>query len=254
MIAVAVKDEGRKGGRARISSPCNLSFPFRPPPGIDALIELLPRENRARTAISVAVAEFSGAPNSVLFLHQAGTLYVGLGDAGKVDGATIRAACGTAAKLLQAKGRTRIALQLGDWTRFAGAAAEGLLLGSYRFADFKAPPADGPLPAVLETVTLLAPAEDLPAVETAARRGTALAAATNYARQLANQPGNLFFPETLAEAARQLAAESEGALSVTVLEEDALRAGGLRRSHRGGRGQYPWTAAHRRPLSGRRAG
>jgi leucyl aminopeptidase len=207
--------------------PMQLEFSVQPPPEIDALIELLPKENRTRTAISVAAAEFSGAPNSTLFLHQAGTLYVGLGDGGKIDGATIRAACGTAAKLLQGKGRTRIALQLAGWTQFAREAAEGVLLGSYRFADFKASPADGPLPAGLETVTLLASAEELPAMATAARRGVALAAATNYARQIANQPGNLFFPETLAEAARQLAAGSDGALSVTVLAEDALRDGGF---------------------------
>jgi leucyl aminopeptidase len=202
-------------------------FLSQPPAEFDALIELLPKEDRARTASEVSAAEFSGAPNSTLFLHQAATLSVGLGAGARIDGAVVRAACGTAAKYLQGQGRTRVALQLGGHTRFAREAAEGLVLGAYRFADFKAAPADEPRPAVLETVTILAPAAELAAVQAAAERGAALAAATNYARQLANQPGNLFFPETLAAAATKLAAESGGALSVNVLDADALRAGGF---------------------------
>jgi leucyl aminopeptidase len=139
----------------------------------------------------------------------------------------VRTACGTAAKFLQSKGRTQLALQLDGLVSYAQEAAEGLVLGAYRFADFKAPPTDGPAPATIAAVTLIAPEPELAAAQTRAERGVILAEATNYARQWANQPGNLFFPETLAEAARALARDSEGALTVTVLDEDALREGGF---------------------------
>ncbi len=205
-----------------------LAFSTQLPAALDATIELLTKENRARTAASVPVAEFSGAPNSLLFLHATRTLYVGLGAADKVNGQTIRSACGTAVKFLQAKGRTRAALPLGEYGGFAREAAEGALLGAYRFLDFQAPPtAEEPPATGFETLTFVVPAAELPAVEAQAGRGRMLGEAANYARQLANQPGNLFFPETLAAAAQTLAQESAGALTVTVLDEDALRAGGF---------------------------
>ena len=139
----------------------------------------------------------------------------------------MRTACGTAAKYLQSKGRSRVALRLEEFARFAQEAAEGLALGAYQFVDFKSPPASGPAPVTLDAVTLIAPAADLSEVKARAERGLTLAQATNYARQWANQPGNLFFPETLAEAARQLARDSQGALTATVLDENALRDGGF---------------------------
>jgi leucyl aminopeptidase len=204
-----------------------IEFSSHPPADIDATIELLTKENRTRTSLSVPVAEFSGARHNLLFLHEARTLYAGLGDAAKADGGAVRIACGTAAKFLRSKGRTRIALNLEGFSAFAQEAAEGLLLGSYQFTDFKAPSAENPAPATLETITFIAPDGELDGVRARAERGRILAEATNYARQWANQPGNLIYPETLAEAARKLAQDSQGALEVSVLEEDALRAGGF---------------------------
>ena len=202
-----------------------IGFSAQPPANLDATVEFLSKESRARTAVAVSEAEFSGGRNSLLFLHDSQTLYIGLGEAGKVDGDTIRSACGTAAKFLQAKGRVRVALKLESFSAFAKEAAEGALLGAYRFRDFQAPPATGPAPAVLETVTFVG--SELSSLESRALRGKAFADAANYARQLANQPGNLFFPETLAEAARNLERDSGGVLTVTVLDEDALREGGF---------------------------
>ena len=202
-------------------------FSSLPPAGTDATIELLTKENRSRTAVSVSEAEFSGRRNSLLFLHDSRTLYVGLGEAGQVDGQAVRAACGTAAKFLQSKGRTRIGLELAGFAPFAQEAAEGFVLGAYRFTDFKVAPAGEPAPARLDTITFMAPEAALEMMKTGAHRGLALGEATNFARQWANQPGNLLFPETLAEAAQKLARESQGALTATILDEAALREGGF---------------------------
>jgi leucyl aminopeptidase len=201
---------------------------FSPAPSADAevTVRLLTKEERSQTAIAVPAAEFSGAPNSLLHLHGERLLYVGLGEGVKADGQTIRSACGAAAKFLQAKGRTRAAVDLGEWGRFTQEAVEGALLGAYRFRDFKTPDPDKPTSA-LETLTFASANADLELLRSLGERGRLMAEATNFARQVGNQPGNLFYPETLAEVARRLARESDGALEVNVLDEDALCEGGF---------------------------
>ena len=191
---------------------------------LDADLQILfvTKDERAAAGIDASDAEFSGAPNSLLHLHTERRLYVGLGEAAKVDGRTIRSAAGSAAKAAQARGKRSVALDLGRWSAFAQEAAEGAILGAYRFDAFKAPDPEKPA-SKLETFTIIAPAD----AHAAGERGRQLAESTNYARDIANQPGNLFYPESLAEAARQLAANSSGALEATVLDEAALREGGF---------------------------
>ena len=180
----------------------------------------------------VPAAEFSGAANSLLLLHGERRLYVGLGDEASVSGQTVRAACGAAARFLQAKGRTEAAFDLAGWVLFIKEAVEGAILGTYRFTTFQpVRPGDPPRAVKLEKLTFVASAatsgldaEDVRALGESGRR---MAEATNYAREIANQPPNLFFPETLAERARELAAGSGGLLEVEVLDETALREGGF---------------------------
>ncbi len=195
-------------------------------------MELLTKEERERTAVSVPAAEFSGAANSFLLLHAERRLYVGLGEGAKVTAQTVRAACGTAAKTLQARGRTAATLTLGRWTGFAREAVEGALLGIYRFDTFQPPKAGDPPRSTLIKLFVVAdlaavPGEDLEGITRLGQTGQIAAEAANYARQIANQPGNLFFPEILAGEAVRLAAESEGRLAVEILDERALRARGF---------------------------
>lgn len=199
-----------------------LLFSTAPPADADLTIHLLIKEERHHTVAPSGDAEFSGAPNSLLLLHTEKLLYVGLGEAAKVNGQTVRSAAGAAVKFAQSRGKISAALDLGARSPFIQEAAEGAILGAYRFETFKAPDPDKPA-AKLQTLTLVADA----ASHAAGERGRLLAEATNYAREIANQPGNLFHPESLAEAARQLAAHSDGALEVNVLDETALRAGGF---------------------------
>ena len=208
-----------------------LEFAAAIPAEAEIVVQLLTREERSRTAVPVPAAEFSGRPNSCLLLHGERRLYVGLGDESKVSGQTVRAACGTAAKLLQGKGRTNIAYDLAGWVLFAKEAVEGAILGAYRFNKFQTPGSDDPPRASLETLTfVVSPTtsgldeEDLRALGEAGKHS---AEAANYAREIANQPPNLFVPETLAEEARRLAAASDGLLEVEIFEESALAAGGF---------------------------
>ena len=203
-----------------------LRFDHTAPADAEVTVHFLPKENRDQTAVPVPAAEFSGAANSLLLLHAERLLYVGLGESAKVTGDTLRRAAGTAAKHLQAKGRTSIAIDLGHHVRFAREVTEGAILGSYRFTDFQPPKPGDPPRTELETLTLVAGFMEDP-LRAAAEQGRILAEATNHARQVGNQPGNLFYPETLAAGAQRLADESGGALTVEILDEHALRERGF---------------------------
>ena len=200
-------------------------FTAQPPADAEITVELLTKERRTETALPVPEAEFSGTPNSLLLLHHERRLYVGLGAAAKVNGDRVRAACGAAAKHLQAKGRQHAAFLLGEWPHFAREAVEGAVLGSYRFDTFQAPRAGDPPRSKLEKLTFAGGEGE--AWPQAGKIGHLQAEAANYAREIANQPPNLFFPETLAERARELAAGSGGRLEAEVLDEKALRERGF---------------------------
>ncbi len=209
----------------------HLEFASTIPAEAEIVVHLLTREERARTAVHVPAAEFSGAANSLLLLHHERRLYVGLGDEAKVGGNTVRAACGAAAKFLQSKGRTSAAFDLAGWVLFIKEAVEGAIVGTYRFTTFQPVRPGDPPRSTLATMTFVVSTAtsglDLEDMRALGDSGYHTAEATNYAREIANQPPNVFFPETLAEKARQLAANSHGALEVEVLDEAALRAGGF---------------------------
>lgn len=92
-------------------------------------------------------------------------------------------------------GRTRAVVRLEDWPKFAGPVVEGLVLADYRFERFKTKRT----PA-LENVAIHVLAEDLVKARSAGRRGETIATAANLAREVANQPGNLLYPESLPRA------------------------------------------------------
>ena len=92
------------------------------------------------------------------------------------------------------------------------------MLSDYRFEQFKTTKT-----ALLQTLRVVVSKSGLSEAKRDGLRGKILADATNYARHLGNQPGNLIYPSTLADAARKLAKQK--GLRITVLDEKALRAG-----------------------------
>jgi leucyl aminopeptidase len=212
----------------------NIAYALQPPADLDATVRFLTKEERARTPQAVPEPEFGGGEKSTVFFHGERLLCVGLGPKDKVSAQTLRVAAGVAARSLQGKGRVRIAVELGEHAVFAGAIVEGLMLGAYRFDQFKrdtpSTVKDGEAPsapAKLESITFVCAPDALDGVRAAGERGKIFAEAANLAREVGNQPGNLFYPEKLAEAARALAQKSDGILDVTVLDEEALRTGGF---------------------------
>jgi leucyl aminopeptidase len=171
--------------------------------------------------------EFHGAEKQLVLLHTAGRagiraariLPVGLGKRDNFNADRLRTAVGAALKKLTSSGIDRAALQVGqDDVEPVVEAAE---LVNYRFTKFKAPNSDR---TELGLLTLcLPPGSDLRAAKRAASRAQAIAAAANYARDIGNLPGNIVYPATLADYARQLAKDC--GLKCTVFDKAALEKG-----------------------------
>ena len=103
--------------------------------------------------------------------------------------------------------------------RCAEAIAEGTLLGLYRFLRHKKAE-DEP---ELESVTIIEQdASKLGALERGIETGRIMAEATNFARDLANEPANYLTPTEMAEQARRLAAATPG-LECEVFGPDWMR-------------------------------
>jgi leucyl aminopeptidase len=88
----------------------------------------------------------------------------------------------------------------------AAAIAEGTLLGTYRFMRHKKPEEDA---TELESLTLVEHDNaKVPELERGVERGRILAEATNFARDLANEPSNYLTPTEMADRAKDLAASA----------------------------------------------
>jgi leucyl aminopeptidase len=97
-----------------------------------------------------------------------------------------------------------------DFPSAAQANAEGIVMGLWRFKKYHTRAADElqeeEFRYEIARVTIFAPNEaDLPTVREAVERGRIMGEATNFARELANEPGNALTPLRLAEIARQVA-------------------------------------------------
>lgn len=139
---------------------------------------------------------------------------VGLGAAADLTAERVRRAAGAASRAAAGNGRLVSLLGLADLS----AAAEGHLLGAYRFTGYKAPTT-----APFEAVSLLVDKASKGARE-AISRAVITAEAVSLARDLVNTAPNDLPPAVFAERAAT-AARAAG-LTVQVLTEKALERGG----------------------------
>jgi leucyl aminopeptidase len=153
-------------------------------------------------------------------------LLVGLGEREHFTSERLRRASATAAKRARTLKLREAALFLpalpeGDARTAAKAAAEGAVLGLYRFDRHKS----GPENPELETFWLVAEERDLGEAIEGAEVGQKVASGATLARDLANEPSNVATPEFLAEKAREIA-ERYG-MRVTVLDRSGIEDEGL---------------------------
>jgi leucyl aminopeptidase len=148
-------------------------------------------------------------------LPVASVLTVGLGkDRDEWPADVIRRAAGAAARSLN--GTETVITTLSDLD--LGATIEGLILGAYRFTDFRSSKT-APKDAGLREITVLA-ADTKAKTKAAAERATAIATAVATARDLVNTPPSHLYPAEFAKRAKALG-EATG-LEVEVLDDKAL--------------------------------
>jgi len=159
--------------------------------------------------------EFNGEPGELLTLHTMGKLaakrvvVAGLGPQEKLHSRVIRRASATAARHLQQTGAHQITLALHsekldvDLKESVRAEVEGALLGLYTFKKYKSS-ANGNGQGI-SRIKLLANNANDAMLNKAMKHGIALAEATNFARDLVNEPPNVLTPSELANRASVMA-------------------------------------------------
>ncbi|MEK6978519.1 MAG: leucyl aminopeptidase [Candidatus Hydrothermarchaeota archaeon] len=158
--------------------------------------------------------EFEGKNNQLAAIHTTippeRLLLVGLGKRADFSLERARQAAGKASVRARRMGARTVAMTLlGDGAGVASGdiargVVEGSLLALYRYERYKTEREDA---KKVEELKLLVDRERLREVEGSAAEGEALAGAANFAREIANSPGNEGTPTRLAEVAQELAGE-----------------------------------------------
>jgi leucyl aminopeptidase len=168
---------------------------------------------------------FKAKADQTFVMHTVGKLeaervaLLGLGSRNKYSPEVLRLAAGRAAKTAQRlKVRTLVfsVPETQDALTALRAVVEGLELGVYRFDRYKSSAKEDKNAPKLTTVRLALPPgmDKTKEHEQAVALGQRVAGATNWARDLVNEPPNVVNPERLAQAAQEMA--REGGLKVTV--------------------------------------
>ncbi len=170
--------------------------------------------------------EFDGAVCGTVLLRDSvrRTLVVGVGERNKIEADTLRRAAGAAIKQLLKLGSKEIALDLFSFAEHAGAAVEGAILASYKFAGFgreKETRSRG----VLTRLQVIVKEHDVLVARAEVREAEIIATTVNTIRDIGNLPGNMLTPPILAEKAEELARER--GLAVKVWNERHLKRDGF---------------------------
>jgi leucyl aminopeptidase len=148
---------------------------------------------------------------------------VGAGPRREVDAERLRrvaAACAYTAQLRSVESLGVVVRRGQDAAITARAAADGLSQAEFDGASYKQPADRANRPA--RRLVIVAPDADAAALAKAIRQGRTIGEAANFARGLANEPGNVLTPRAFATRVAS-AAEAAG-LMVDVLDEPRIRA------------------------------
>ncbi len=151
-------------------------------------------------------------------------LVVGLGEKKKATVQTARnAAVMAASKAVELKAKKAVlaihAGIKGGAANIGKAVAEGVYYGSYRYDEFITKTEDGRAESL--TVTIADPGDK--GMAKAVKAGVIVGKAQCFTRTLANRPGNVINPPTLAAAAKKMAGQTPG-LSCSIFDEKQLKA------------------------------
>jgi len=184
----------------------------------------------------VARAEhFEGKANQSISVHTHGRLpakrvvVIGGGSRGEFSNPAIRDLAATLAQAANKHGNPTAALVLPTLganreVSLVQHAAEGVVLGTYKFARYLTSD-DHKRPTALRTFQLIVDTKGkkllvgrAKALTAAIARGQTIATAINHARDLINEPAAVITPSALAADAQAIAKRHKGSMSVTVLD------------------------------------
>ncbi|MEO5745829.1 MAG: leucyl aminopeptidase family protein [Terracoccus sp.] len=144
---------------------------------------------------------------------------VGIGEGEQVDAALVRDLAAVFARAVPHQLKLAIELPSGATAlspaEFAEAATEGALLARWRFYVGK-----NHEDSLLDSLVIVAPADDAEAVTEGIRRGQLLARASNMGRDLSNCPAATLTAERMGEIAEELGPDA--GLEVTLFDKDQL--------------------------------
>jgi leucyl aminopeptidase len=184
----------------------------------------------------IAEGEIKGKKKELTLIHTLGklptprVLVVGLGKQAEFGLDTIRDVTGTALRRLRNAGADTVATIVHgggvaglEPEACAQAIAEGAVMGLYRFDRLKKP---DDARKQIHSVTLVEfDKSKLTALKRGVERGLILGQAVNHARDMVNEPANLFTPSVMAERAQALA--KDAGLQCKVLEKAAVEKMGM---------------------------
>lgn len=182
----------------------------------------------------IADGEFKGELNETIVLHVTDKPYrkvvvVGLGKQDQFEAEKVRQVAATAAQAATKGDVNTVATIVHgagigglDAQQAAQCLAEGTLLGTYRYDKYKSDAKEG---KAVEFVVYEADKSKVDAIEKGIVRGTVLAEATMFARDLVNEPGNKLTPTVLAQRAKEMA--DELGLECEILDKDEMEKLGM---------------------------
>ncbi|MBA2393879.1 MAG: leucyl aminopeptidase [Ktedonobacteraceae bacterium] len=179
--------------------------------------------------------EFKGSAGELLTIHPMGKLAAqrvivfGLGKQGTITTQSLQRASATAIRHAQKTGAQQIALTLWndgimESALTTQALVEGVLLGQYTFKKYQSSSND----RVITQLRILTEGDDTAEITHAIHKAQILAEATNFARDLINEPPNVLTPGELAN--RAVAMAKQAGLEWEVFEKEKieeLQMGGL---------------------------
>jgi leucyl aminopeptidase len=196
----------------------------------DVLAELDKRAGGVITSL-IESGEFSGKAGESAYIHTPGDikarrlLLLGAGKADEFNTDVVRKMAGTAARMLRGKKAHSIAflrrsrLPIGE---SAQAATEGALLALFDPDKYHT---SDKTESHLETITFVATEGDGDELNRGIQRGRVIAEATNFAREVINEPSNVMTPTALARCAEEVAREF--AMGIDVLDEARMKELGM---------------------------
>ena len=189
---------------------------------------LLQPEDRTILSILVEKKQITGKENFYLptpMANYESVLILGLGKKEGCASRKLREATGKAAATISAAKKKHLFLELAHTELCAGSFVEGLMLGQYRYDEFRTLDKENPPVAVSEICVHAADGTDLFLAQAHVSRSIVQAESVNWARDLGNAPGNAMTPSIL--AARASAMGTELGAEVTVLGEKEMTTLGM---------------------------